>query len=270
MIWRERERVREHPERRLSMFKTLCSLLIAAALVLGGCLEIKTVLVVQKDGSGTIEQTMYMPAEKSADAKPKFDRDKAQAAAAGMGAGVVLKSFESLPDKDGRVGFKMVYAVPDVSALTFTLMPSMGKQDEKDQVKIAFSKSPKPRLMITMPPLGKDEDKPAKVRTPEQKEQSLKMLQAIGKNMHLQFIVKPAGTIAKTDATYVSQAKDAVTLLNYNLNAVVQDAAMLKKFADMEDKFANDADRIKAAREDAELGKYVQVEPKKTVEIVFE
>ena len=129
--------------------KMILSLIVLAApLILSGCLELETVVVVEKDGSGTVEQTVYYPevdlggmsfgvegeeaasfgfedTEPTAEEKLAATRAQAEKAAAGMGQGVSLQSVEALPPKNGRTGVRIVYAFEDINKLQLDPMPEI-------------------------------------------------------------------------------------------------------------------------------------------------
>ena len=138
--------------------KMIVSLIVLTApLFVSGCLELETVVVVDKDGSGTVEQTVYYPemdlggmsfgvegeeaasfgieeAEPTAEEKLAATRAQAEKAAAGMGEGVSLQSVEALPPKNGRTGVRIVYAFEDINKLRLDPMPEFTVGTEGIQI----------------------------------------------------------------------------------------------------------------------------------------
>jgi hypothetical protein len=113
--------------------------LMAAALVLCGCVELKTVVTVEMDGRGTVEQTVYYTemdagafgaafgdamGESTEEEKLATTRAGAEKMAEKMGEGVSLESVESLPPRNGRKGVRIVYAFEDVNQLHLDTLPS--------------------------------------------------------------------------------------------------------------------------------------------------
>jgi hypothetical protein len=132
--------------------KLMLALVVGAGLIVGGCLESKTVVTVEKDGSGTVEQTVYYPEMNLGGAGFQFGADgenstgfefgnaakkptaeeelaatraKAEKAAASMGDGVTLQSVDALPPRDGRKGVRIVYAFKDINKLRLNPMPDV-------------------------------------------------------------------------------------------------------------------------------------------------
>src|SRR3954464_1532710 len=106
------------------------ALLFSFLLFLSGCIDSESVVTVNKDGSGTIEETTLYSAQMSAMmsmAAAGFTQpgapaagmsltvteEQAKANASQMGMGVTLQSLENLKTPDGRQGQKVVYAFTD-------------------------------------------------------------------------------------------------------------------------------------------------------------
>jgi hypothetical protein len=134
----------------MSRNKMILSLIVGVGLIMSGCLESNTVVTVEKDGSGTVEQTLYYPqmdlagaglqvsvdgenvegfdfgnAGKKPTAEEELAATRAQAekAAARMGEGVTLQSVDALPPRNGRKGVRIVYAFKDINKLRLNPMP---------------------------------------------------------------------------------------------------------------------------------------------------
>ena len=107
---------------------------LVLALFASSCIEQDNVIRVNKDGSGTITQTMLLSAEVLAMAAQgggdptadMADKEKAASLAAKMGEGVTVESVEPY-EKDGRKGAKMVFAFKDINTVKFTLNNMPGK-----------------------------------------------------------------------------------------------------------------------------------------------
>src|SRR4051812_33796088 len=124
---------------------------VAAALGLSACLEMKSVVTVNKDGTGTIEETALVGAQIKAmmgslGAQPSAegqqnpaaalkdmvpDKAKAQERAKELGEGVTLKSHEEISTPDGKTGVKVVYAVADIRKVKYNAFGAKGKDGGK-------------------------------------------------------------------------------------------------------------------------------------------
>jgi len=109
------------------------SVFALVALLCAGCIDVTTLVTVRKDGSGTIEETVYMSkafeqmlnemaasmgGKKESTAKPfKIDEEKLKAKAARMGEGVRFVSAKEVKKADGANGLREVYAFDDVRKL---------------------------------------------------------------------------------------------------------------------------------------------------------
>ena len=112
-------------------------LLLLAAGALSGCFQSLVLLKVNKDGSGTLEETMLLTdafsqmiatlSGQEADGGQSRDvdearlREKAQA----MGEGVRLVSAEPVKDDKGT-GYRAVYSFPDVNKIRVNQQPNAG------------------------------------------------------------------------------------------------------------------------------------------------
>ncbi|MDT8324528.1 MAG: hypothetical protein RRA94_10470, partial [Bacteroidota bacterium] len=167
--------------------------ILGLALLVSGCIETTTLIRVNKDGSGTVEETVKMNkmvvgmmtgmassmqdafksegAEESAasddaptpEDEPMFSEEKARAQGEKMGPGVELLSYEDIDDK-ASTGFTAVYSFENINELRVNQnpgasMPSMPGETESEEgedeefVLFAFSPGSPAQLEIT-PPQG--------------------------------------------------------------------------------------------------------------------
>lgn len=107
-------------------------LLAAVTFTLTSCLEIKSTVIVSKDGTATIEESVLLGAQLAAmmqagaaggqgDQLKGLVMDKAAAAerAKKLGEGVTVKSHEEVKSPDGKSGVKVVFSVADLSKLKY-------------------------------------------------------------------------------------------------------------------------------------------------------
>ncbi len=216
---------------------------VAVTLLLSSCFELGAVLVINKDGSGVVEESMLMSAQMKAmmGSAPKgaegggemnmnllTTKEKATEKATKMGEGVTVKSYEEIKSPDGREGVKITYAFKDVNKLKYE--PGDMKEEKKDQ-SFAFSDG---TLTITQKhdkkeakPEAKDDAAPKP--TAEQMEQQMAMMKPMMAGMKMSFKVKAANGIASTDATNVDG--NTVTLMDINFDKVLATPDGMKKFA---------------------------------------
>lgn len=216
---------------------------VAVTLLLSSCFELSAVLTINKDGSGTVEETTLMSAQMKAmmGSAPKSPegggemnmsllptKEKAAEKAKKMGEGVTVESLEEIKSPDGREGAKVIYAFKDVNKLSYE--PGDMKEEKKDQA-FAFSNG---TLTITQnhdkkvaKPEVKDDAAPKP--TPEQMEQQMAMMKPMMAGMKMSFKIKAADGIASTDATNVDG--NTITLMDINFDKVLATPDGMKKFA---------------------------------------
>ena len=164
--------------------KFLRAIAALALLAAGGCLNVKQLVVVNPDGSGSIVVSSVYPPETVAmmtqmaglqnlggdttAAAPAADlfynEDQLREAAAQFGEGVALEKSEKI-DKDGTRGAIAVYAFKDISRVKLNTRQNMQMGEAMgavkngvdassgDFVQFAFAKGDPSRLTILMPQL---------------------------------------------------------------------------------------------------------------------
>ena len=104
---------------------------LAGLMLLSGCIKSKTIVTVEKDGSGTVEQTVYskipdfpMGDQQTPDPQEQIAEARATAAqeAQRMGEGVTVQTVEQLPPKDGWKGVRTVFAFSDITKISVSPM----------------------------------------------------------------------------------------------------------------------------------------------------
>jgi len=233
----------------MSGMKKYAALLLAisTSLLLTGCIELDSVLTLNKDGSGSIEETTLLSAQASAmmammatagagqpgaPAPPPdlmVSREKAEATAKEMGPGVTLKTFEALKTPDGKQGQKIVYAFPDISkinyhsgssAATFTF--SNGTLTIRN-----LSNASNP---ATVPPLPGAPAVPGRsANTPPPSAQEIAMVKGMFAGMRMALRVTAPSGIASSDATYVDG--NTVTLLDLQMDKLFDNPDALAKLS---------------------------------------
>lgn len=256
------------------------------ALLTASCFEQESTIRVNKDGSGTITQTMLLSAEMVAmaaqggeDPSVKMaDKEKAAEAAAKMGEGVTVEKVEPY-EKDGRKGARIVYAFKDINTVKFTLGDSLsGMKDDmgppgapgdapdaideakKEEEPVTFTYKDGV-LVVQTPATEKAAEKPAEEKkdpaADAMAEQMMAMMAGMMKDMRITLKVEAPGGIAETDASHVDG--NTVTLMDMPFGKLVSDPAKMKKLDAMKD--ASPAE-MAAAFKDVEG---LKIEPKDKV-----
>lgn len=213
--------------------KSLHLLLFAAvSFALSSCLEIKSVLSINKDGTATIEETALLGAQLQAmmaqgggaggaesmkDLVP--DKAKAEDRAKALGEGVTVKSHEEVKMPDGRGGVKVVYAVADIRKLTYSPFGAKSK-DGADEKPATFALDGS-TLTMTLP-VDKKSDKAKSERPKVPKEQmmaQMAMMKPMFAGMRMSAEINSPGGIASSDATHFSDG--TVTILDMQVDKLL-------------------------------------------------
>jgi len=238
--------------------------MVGMSLMFWGCLDSKTVVTVNSDGSGTIEQTAYMKIEGEGMKEKTLDEMKAdcEKSAKALGEGVTVKSVTSLEPKGKWKGFKIVYAFADVTKVRIGLVPPMGdlKTSAEDQYRFEFQGGAQPKLTIVRPPMKMGDDKE------DEKEPPAEMLAAF-EGMKLEFDLKVNGTITNTNAESVNADKNTITLIREDIGGMVRDKEAMKAAKAMGK--VKDPKDIRAALKNPVVAKYIQMEPEEKITIEF-
>ena len=219
---------------------------VAVSLLLSACLEMTSVVTVNKDGSATLEETTLVSAQLKAmmasmpqdgsggpgakDLLP--DKAKAEERAKDLGAGVTVKNHETVKSPDGREGVKVTYAVADISKLQYHPF-AQDKNSAKDQKPITFAVSGG-SVTVNLP---QDKPKGEKVEKPkipaEQMQAQMAMMKPMFAGMRIAAQVKGGSGIASSDATNVSG--DTVTIMDIQFDKIMEKPEVFTKFMESAD-----------------------------------
>jgi hypothetical protein len=228
----------------------LACVVVAAALT-AGCLQADTLVKVNADGTGTIEQTMLiseqamgmmgamgqMGGEAGAKAPTPdqiFNEANLKEAAAKLGPGVRFVSSQPV-SASGMKGIKAVYAFDDVSKLQVSgspSLPGMGSDSaRREALKFQLTKQTGgAALRISMPQPEPGQEAPAPgaaAGTPsEMPPEMMGMMQNMLKGMKLSVVVQVNGKILKTDAAH--HTDNQVTLVEVDMDTVMKDPAAMQ------------------------------------------
>lgn len=251
------------------MWKRLCQAAsVVGVVVLTGCIEATTMVYVTKDGSGSIVETVYLGAAAQQmmqqmtagmggeggaqmESSMPLDAEACKAKARKMGEGVRFVSVEEATKPDGSSGAKAIYAFDDVSKLTLNPndtvetpgpQPPGGSQEEKP-ITFDFDAADPAVLTVHMPPPddasegaeGQGAPNGGMAEGAPNGPQMAQMKQMF-EGFRVRILVKTEGDIVRSNAAHVwagsrAKRKQYVTLLDFNIGALISDAAAFEKLA---------------------------------------
>ncbi len=248
-------------------------------LALAGCLQNQTVVKLNPDGSGTIEETTLMsdqiitmmagfaqaaadPNGKPAPAPELFKESDAKEKAEKMGEGVTFVSMEKVKT-DGFQGMKAVYAFTDITKVKLSTTPSapssMGPQPTENAAEPMEVKFQKGSGTSTFTIVLKRKEEAAKAVTDEQKAEAAKALeentadegqlaqmQQMLKGMKFSLAVE-VGKVVKTNSAYVDGGR--VTVFEIDFEGVLKNPAKLKELAKAQPKTLEESRAVLAGIE---------------------
>lgn len=229
---------------------TLAVAVLAAALT-AGCISSDTLVKLNADGSGTIEERMMMSTSalnmmqsmggEEGKAADPFSVEELKKKADEMGEGVRFVSAEPI-EANGMKGSKAIYAFDDINAIQMKSSGAVpaGPGGEasvnagEGDFAFKFSRTMGvPTLTITMPEdRGKGGtaagEAPAETpeKPPEMPPEAMNMMKMMMKGLHINVSIQVNGAITKTNATY--HTGDQVTLIDMNFDELVNDPAALQ------------------------------------------
>ena len=247
---------------------------LLAGLLLSSCLQVKTTVKVNTDGSGTVDQTFLMKSEmvammsglnsmgtdstKGSEEPQKefslFDEAQLRKDADKMGTDVRLVSAEPVKTDWGE-GYHAVYAFKDITKIQVNQNPgdslpsqmgqSKGENAEKqvpDYVRFGFTKANPSVLKITFPAPKAASDGAASSDKPatDQKmtEQDIAMITQFYTDMQITMAVEFNGTIVSSNATF--RDGNRVTLVDFQFNQLLQSPEFMKQLKEgKSDKMSN-------------------------------
>jgi len=254
--------------------KILGLLATAAALLLGGCIDMSTVVHVAPDGSGTVEERVLMKKEMAqmmqsmgqamgeegkSQESPLLDREELAKAAEAMGPGVELISAEPL-ETDTGLGYVARYSFKDINQLQLNENPGdrapsdedSGPEQKEEPIRFVFEPGPEPVLIIRTPQDKEKEgtkaeeeaegsDDTAKEEKDEAESQmAMMMMQQMFDGLRIKIQVQTETEILETNATF--HDGNTVTLMSMDFGKLLADPEKFKAFAD------SGADSVEAAK----------------------
>ncbi len=231
----------------MKFFKRLFVLSLTA-LFFSGCIEVKTLVNVNKDGSGTIQEKVLYSKEmigllssfnvsdstgtKSKSRSPFYDVDKLKSDAGNMGEGVSYISSKEIKEGD-REGYIATYGFKDLNKIKVSDSPDSktsfgnnGNEKNKKKQYLTFNFTPGSTSQIVID-LPKDKMKKEGPKSKVKKDTSnmnnlfAKQFLSLMKDFRFSLTVNVNGKIKSTNASYVNGSK--ITLFDVEFDKLMKD-----------------------------------------------
>lgn len=228
-------------------------------IFLNGCIEMHTVIKLNKDGSGLIEENIFIGkaiidmfkefASAFADStQPQqefnlFEEEKIKAKTSEFGEGVEFVSMETFKT-DEKEGYKAIYKFKDVNKVKVNQDPSnevpIGEPTEaaekqKEEVLFKFTKGKPNRIEFKFPDEVKktveaktDESMNTEESNPEADSADIEQMIKFMKDMKAKIEIRVDGKIINTNATHVDG--NTITLFDIDFGKLISDADKLDQF----------------------------------------
>ncbi len=231
--------------------------LVLAALLLNGCLQVHTVVKVNTDGSGTIEETVTY-GKSIAILKEVFDeedewnelRDRSRS----YGEGVSFVSSSRIRSKESR-GHRAVFAFTDINTVRLNQNPdgvvstgskkskSDGPKMKDEYVTFRFSKGHPARLTILMPKEERAEVSVKKEKKSRSRdEEGIDLARWLVGDLELSTIVEVEGRVVESNASF--RKGSVITLFDINLDDLLDSEGFLQEASEYEEISLSDAKRL--------------------------
>ncbi len=220
-----------------------------AAVALFGltsCFQVKSNIVLKKDGSGTITEEMILGDQmkmmlEMASAQggqeggknpmaQMLDKAKAEARAKKMGEGVELVSVKKI-NANGKLGIKTTFKFADINKLNYSINSAMDTGDMAGGAakKIEKADASGPKFKFTdgkLTIIQKSTEGGEEPEATEMEPQFMAMMQGMMKDMRITSKITIQSGIAKTNATHVEGK--VITLSDIQMGKIIGDPEKLK------------------------------------------
>jgi hypothetical protein len=226
--------------------------LLMLTLALMGCFESIVLLRVNKNGSGTIEETVvisdaFMELMKSFGGEEEgeeeeedlIDEQELTDKAASMGEGVRYVSAEPVKTERGS-GYKAIYSFSDINDVRINQNPGenvspppVGGEEEdpvEEWLRFNFSGGRTPTLEIIYPQdleMEQEEESAEGEVDMESNPDMMDMMRELYQDMHIRIAVEVDGQITETNANYVDGS--TVTLMDIDFAKILEDEEKFKE-----------------------------------------
>jgi hypothetical protein len=255
--------------------------LVLVATLSAGCFQMATVVKINGDASGTIEQRLvFSPAAMAqlkqfaalggSNGKP-FDpisEEQARTGAARLGPGATYVSSAAIDDGAGQ-GRATVYAFTDVNQLRVNQHPgapdgvsirAQGMDSDGQAVTFRLAKQPNGNALLTIavPHPAFPSGGMAGGGTTTPSAEQIAMLRQMFAGARMTIAVEPGGTLVRTSSPFVEGHR--VTLVDVNLDQMLKDDTFLSRI-----QAAKTEDEMKAILREAP-GLKINVDPEIVIE----
>lgn len=263
--------------------RLLLLFILPVLCLLTGCFTFETLIKLNPDGSGTVEQvfTVQGPmlemlaffADESGNPPDLCDDESLKAEAESFGEGVVLTSAERI-EEDNQRGCHAFYAFEDINTLTIDQDPGSkmpdgaGPEEEPDMeedknqdVRFRFTPGLPATLTILMPQEfeGAPDDAMA---DSSQRAMQMQMMREMLQGAKMTLSLQVAGTISETNATYRDGA--TINLMMVDFDELLADEDQLALLVDSN---PQNLDDVKALLENISG---IEMETQEAVQVRFE
>ena len=225
------------------------AIIFVVVLAFAGCINVKTKINVNKDGSGTVEETVLMSTEMvqmlkqfisgfagdstNVEEFSLYNEEDLKNRASDFGKGVQFLGGEVLK-KEGREGYISRYSFENLNELKFDQNPSnvmpeemeSSQQEQKEYIIFSFFKGDESEIIINMPPASK-EIKDINLNTDSSDISDLSRIKSLMKDLQISLVVEVNGEITGTNANYVDGS--SVTLFDLDFSALLDDTEKLEE-----------------------------------------
>ncbi len=235
----------------------LAVFVLIVTLFLSGCIEIQTLVRVDNNGAGTVEETVLISSEivnmikQFSESMPPdsgetpeefnlFNEDELRSQAASFGEGVEYVSGKQISDGK-KEGFTAVYSFSDINKLSINENPNSKipidaiEEDEdvkEELVQFQFTKGNPSELKINFMNAGepdtKQEDSTTVIPDSALADSSFSEVVNMMKDMKITLAVEPIGEITETNATHRTGSR--ITLFDIDFNELLADPQKLEQF----------------------------------------
>ncbi len=228
----------------------LTILLFIPVLLFSGCLKVNSNVIINKDGSGILEEQVlmsemvismmneFMSSFQDSTSTPEefklFKEDELKAKASEYGEGVKYVSGEEIKI-DGWQGYKAIYSFEDLNKIKMETDPNTKVENPQDDgqateyFSFKFIPGDIAELIIDRPALSSEkEDKEIAVETDTENQELddnlIKMMEGMSMTISLEF----NGEIVETNASYVDGSK--ITMLDIDFSKILKNKESLELF----------------------------------------
>ncbi len=266
----------------------LCLLLAFSA----GCLDVTTVVNVNKDGSGFVSETTYVSSSFESMMKDtlvqlgmedapalQINEEAFRKRAIEMGSDVMFRKAEEI-SKDGRAGIRVIYTFDDINYLRIKTEPqpplppgatATKEGTEETPITFRFEEGDIATLTVLLPQANSDDTwdpmTSASVASPDDAE--LEQIRQIFEGFRVRLILRVDGEITDTDASFVhlnkkTNKRNLVTLLNMDVGALLSDEERFRELAT-----AGPVQDLRAAKQLLEGFPGISIEDQEEIHISF-